>query len=69
MPNYLGESTSPYLIQHAANPVDWFPWGEEAFDEAQNLDRPVHIRQRLRQRLDGADAATVSYTHLRAHET
>ena len=37
MPNYLGESTSPYLIQHAANPVDWFPWGEEAFDEARPL--------------------------------
>ena len=38
MPNYLGESTSPYLIQHAANPVDWFPWGEEAFDEARSRD-------------------------------
>ena len=41
MPNHLGESTSPYLLQHAANPVDWFPWGEEAFDEAQRRDVPV----------------------------
>ena len=43
MPNYLGESTSPYLIQHAANPVDWFPWGEEAFDEARSRDVPVMV--------------------------
>ena len=43
MPNHLGESTSPYLIQHAANPVDWFPWGEEAFDEARRRDVPVMV--------------------------
>ena len=43
MPNHLGESTSPYLLQHAANPVDWFPWGEEAFAEARRRDVPVMV--------------------------
>ena len=31
MPNHLQHETSPYLLQHAENPVDWYPWGEEAF--------------------------------------
>ena len=33
MPNRLAHETSPYLLQHADNPVDWRPWGEEAFAE------------------------------------
>jgi hypothetical protein len=41
MPNRLAAATSPYLRQHADNPVDWFPWGEEAFDLARATDRPV----------------------------
>src|ERR1700761_3619903 len=41
MPNRLIDSTSPYLRQHAENPVDWWEWGTEAFDEAKRLDRPV----------------------------
>ncbi len=38
----IGES-SPYLLQHAHNPVDWYPWGEEAFDRAQAEDKPVLV--------------------------
>jgi hypothetical protein len=39
--NRLASETSPYLLQHAANPVDWYPWGEEAFAKARAEDRPV----------------------------
>ena len=39
--NRLVQSTSPYLLQHAHNPVDWYPWGEEALARARDLDRPI----------------------------
>ncbi len=39
--NRLAERMSPYLRQHASNPVDWWPWGPEAFDEARRCDVPV----------------------------
>jgi hypothetical protein len=39
--NRLAAETSPYLLQHADNPVDWYPWGEEAFARARDDDRPV----------------------------
>src|SRR5581483_4495477 len=39
--NRLGRETSPYLLQHAHNPVDWYPWGEEAFARARAEDKPV----------------------------
>ena len=39
--NRLFLQTSPYLLQHAHNPVDWYPWGDEAFEAARRLDRPV----------------------------
>ena len=39
----LAGSTSPYLLQHADNPVAWFPWGEDAFDEARARDVPVFL--------------------------
>ncbi|MEY9929998.1 uncharacterized protein YyaL (SSP411 family) [Catenulispora sp. GP43] len=38
--NRLADATSPYLLQHADNPVDWYPWGEEAFAEARRRDVP-----------------------------
>ena len=41
--NRLLKETSPYLLQHAHNPVDWYPWGEEAFSEARRLDRPIFL--------------------------
>jgi len=39
--NRLAQETSPYLLQHAHNPVDWFPWGEEAFAKAKVENKPV----------------------------
>src|SRR6059036_16028 len=39
--NRLARETSPYLLQHAHNPVDWYPWGEEAFTRAKTEDKPV----------------------------
>ena len=39
--NRLAQETSPYLLQHAGNPVDWYPWGEEAFARARDEDKPV----------------------------
>ncbi|MGB8320198.1 MAG: thioredoxin domain-containing protein [Ignavibacteriaceae bacterium] len=42
-PNRLIKEKSPYLLQHAYNPVDWYPWGEEAFDKARNEDKPVFL--------------------------
>src|SRR5262245_730527 len=39
--NRLIHETSPYLLQHAHNPVDWYPWGREAFEKAQSDDRPI----------------------------
>ncbi len=42
-PNRLIFEQSPYLLQHAYNPVDWFPWGEEAFATAKRLDKPVFL--------------------------
>jgi uncharacterized protein YyaL (SSP411 family) len=41
MPNRLAAETSPYLLQHRDNPVDWYPWGEEALSRAQEEDRPI----------------------------
>ena len=42
-PNRLIDEKSPYLIQHADNPVDWYPWGEEAFRKARDEDRPIFL--------------------------
>ena len=39
--NRLAQETSPYLLQHAGNPVDWYPWGDEAFARARAEDKPV----------------------------
>ena len=39
--NRLASETSPYLLQHAHNPVDWYPWGEEAFARARAEDKPL----------------------------
>ena len=39
--NRLANETSPYLLQHAENPVDWYPWGEEALERARAEDKPI----------------------------
>src|SRR5260370_34701425 len=41
--NRLSHESSPYLRQHAHNPVDWYPWGPEALERARNLDRPIFL--------------------------
>jgi uncharacterized protein len=43
MPNRLAGETSPYLLQHAHNPVDWYPWGPEALERARAEDRPIFL--------------------------
>src|SRR3954469_9212435 len=43
MPNPLAHETSPYLLQHAHNPVDWWPWGPEAFAAAKKLNKPIML--------------------------
>ena len=43
MPNRLADETSPYLLQHKDNPVDWYPWGDEALSRARELNRPLLV--------------------------
>jgi uncharacterized protein len=60
MANRLGVETSPYLQQHADNPVDWWPWGPQAFAEAQRLGRPVFV---------SIGYAACHWCHVMAHES
>ena len=41
--NRLARERSPYLLQHANNPVDWYPWGDEAFERARREDKPIFL--------------------------
>ena len=43
MSNRLAKETSPYLLQHKDNPVDWYPWCDEAFDRAEKDDKPIFL--------------------------
>ena len=43
MPNHLVGETSPYLLQHAHNPVDWYPWGAVALDKAALENKPIFL--------------------------
>jgi uncharacterized protein YyaL (SSP411 family) len=58
--NRLAEEKSPYLLQHKHNPVDWRAWGEEAFAEAKNLNRPVFL---------SIGYSTCHWCHVMAHES
>jgi uncharacterized protein len=60
MPNRLAEATSPYLTQHAENPVDWYEWGPEAFDRARTEDKPVLL---------SVGYAACHWCHVMAHES
>ncbi len=60
MPNRLATATSPYLRQHADNPVDWHEWGEEPFAEARNRDVPIIL---------SVGYATCHWCHVMAHES
>src|SRR4030042_193187 len=58
--NWLINEKSPYLLQHATNPVDWYPLGEEAFERAQKEDKPVFL---------SIGYATCHWCHVMAHES
>ncbi|MFC1883966.1 thioredoxin domain-containing protein [Thermodesulfobacteriota bacterium] len=58
--NRLASQKSPYLLQHATNPVDWYPWGEEAFKKAQAENKPVFL---------SIGYATCHWCHVMAHES
>ncbi len=60
MPNRLADAVSPYLLSHADNPVDWRPWGEEAFAEARRRDVPVLV---------SVGYSTCHWCHVMARET
>lgn len=60
MPNRLQAEKSPYLLQHADNPVDWRPWGAEAFEAARETDRPVFL---------SIGYSTCHWCHVMAHES
>ncbi|MEM6428163.1 MAG: thioredoxin domain-containing protein [Deinococcota bacterium] len=60
MPNRLQTSSSPYLRQHADNPVDWYPWGDEAFDKAKAENKPVLL---------SVGYASCHWCHVMAHES
>ncbi|MET8643824.1 thioredoxin domain-containing protein [Streptomyces sp. NPDC004096] len=60
MPNRLAHETSPYLLQHADNPVDWWPWSEEAFEEARRRDVPVLL---------SVGYSSCHWCHVMAHES
>ncbi|MGB2895142.1 MAG: thioredoxin domain-containing protein [Anaerolineales bacterium] len=60
MPNRLADETSPYLLQHAENPVDWFPWGSDAFQAAQKGDKPIFL---------SIGYAACHWCHVMAHES
>ena len=60
MSNRLINEKSPYLRQHAENPVDWYPWGEEAFEKAKREDKPVFL---------SVGYSTCHWCHVMAHES
>ncbi|MER6410636.1 thioredoxin domain-containing protein [Streptomyces humidus] len=60
MPNRLAHETSPYLLQHAGNPVDWWPWSAEAFEEARRRGVPVLL---------SVGYASCHWCHVMAHES
>ncbi len=60
MPNRLLNSTSPYLLQHAHNPVDWHPWGEESLKKAKDEDKPIFL---------SIGYAACHWCHVMAHES
>lgn len=60
MPNRLARETSPYLLQHADNPVDWHPWGEEALTLARQLDKPILL---------SIGYSSCHWCHVMAHES
>ena len=58
--NNLINEKSPYLLQHSHNPVDWYPWGEEAFNRARKENKPIHL---------SVGYAACHWCHVMAHES
>jgi len=58
--NRLSRETSPYLLQHAGNPVDWYPWGEEALEKARKEDKPIFL---------SIGYSACHWCHVMAHES
>ncbi|MCD6224661.1 MAG: DUF255 domain-containing protein, partial [Deltaproteobacteria bacterium] len=58
--NHLAGEKSPYLLQHASNPVNWYPWGEEAFQRARQEEKPIFL---------SIGYATCHWCHVMAHES
>jgi uncharacterized protein len=58
--NRLSREKSPYLLQHAHNPVDWYPWGEEAFEKARSENKPIFL---------SIGYSTCHWCHVMAHES
>ena len=60
IPNKLSEEKSPYLLQHMYNPVNWYPWGEEAFEKAKKENKPIFL---------SIGYSTCHWCHVMAHES
>src|SRR5881296_3262637 len=60
MSNRLARERSPYLLQHAGNPVDWFPWGDEAFTKARLEEKPIFV---------SIGYSTCHWCHVMEHES
>ena len=60
MSNHLVNETSPYLLQHAENQTDWYPWCSEAFERARKEDKPVFL---------SIGYSTCHWCHVMAHES
>ena len=60
MPNHLAGESSPYLLQHAENPVEWYPWSEDAFRRAREEDRPIFL---------SIGYSACHWCHVMAHES
>src|SRR5271166_6920340 len=58
--NRLGKEKSPYLLQHANNPVDWYPWGEEAFEKSARENKPLFL---------SIGYSTCHWCHVMEHES
>ena len=59
MSNHLKHETSPYLLQHAENPVNWYPWCGEAFEKARREDKPIFL---------SVGYSTIHWSHVMAPE-
>ena len=60
MANHLSSEKSPYLLQHKDNPVDWYPWGEEALNRAREENKPIFL---------SVGYSTCHWCHVMAHES